>query len=353
MAASATTALQPDESVIHLITSPYTNGLTGIINPHSAKSSECLMAMPSPAANVVNRTVGVAGHGEVICSSMTSPPITPPQVGSSSMSSYPAQLTTQSSVLLTQQNIKDGSTIPSSAKIVLSNSQAASNSQVQQSSYIPIPSPTMVYPSPAVGLPASMPISKPSFAINPQANNQSHAALQTPQQHQYSTKHYTPTSPTIMSPPVTPYLDSQIVYIPTTAAATNLLTDLSSQTYNQMFPGMYGSSSSHSSVPTFPPPQSIHPIVSNATSAGLDFTSNGSFYPNPFPVSNNPTDHVQYLNIKNGGGGGSSYISPCTIPPSPYLGYPQPPNLISSPASMHVTSDRSVYSSTLSEVSYK
>jgi hypothetical protein len=125
------------------------------------------------------------------------------------------------------------------------------------------------------------------------------------------------------------------MYIPTAAANLN---DPSTQTYNQTFPPMYGSSS-QSSIPTIPP-QSIHPGVTS----GLDYTTGGgSFYPNQFPVSNSPGD-IQYLNIKNGGAG---YLTSGNSP-SPYA-YP-PSNLIS-PSPMHVTSDRSVYSSTLSEVS--
>ena len=145
-----------------------------------------------------------------------------------------------------------------------------------------------------------------------------------------------------MSPPVTPYLDSQIMYIPTNANLND-----PSQTYNQTFPPMYhGSSSScQSSIPpNILPPQSIHPGVSGVTiHSGLDCTSGGSFYPNQFPVSNNPGD-IQYLNIKNGGG----YLPSSGNMPSPY-GYP-PTNLMS-PSPMHATSDRSVYSSTLPEVS--
>ena len=334
-AASPGTAIHQDESVI-MITSPYTNGLTvpAIINPNATHSACQIMAIPAPPGSVVN---GV-GQGEVNCSSMTSPPITPPQVGSTSASPYPTQLTAQSSIVMAQQNFKDGS-IPSSSKLVLSNAQAAaaSGSQIQSNNYVHIPSAaTMLYPTPPTGLPSASPISKPSFAINQHPNTQSQT-LHTPP---YPTKNYTATSPTLMSPPVTPYLDSQIMYIPTAAAT---LSDPSAQTYNQMFPSMYGSSG-QSPIPTIPP-QSIHPVVSGVTS-GLECTSGEHFYPNQFPVSNNPGD-IQYLNLKNGGG----YLPSGSTTPSPY-GYPQPANLIS-PSPMHVTSDRSVYSSTLSEVSYK
>ena len=322
--ATSSTSIQPtDESVI-LITSPYTNGLTvpTIINPN-ATNSACLMAMPTMNGNL--------GHAEVSCSSMTSPPITPPQTGASSTSSYPTLLNAPSPAVATQQNSKDGA-IPSSTNIVLSNSQMASGSQIQGNSYIPIPSGTMLYPSAPLGMPISSSLTKPSYTINHHPNTYSQS-FPSPQQ-QYPVKNNAATSPSVMSPPVTPFLDQQLLCIP---AATSNLNDPTSPAYNPVFSPVYGSSCQSSALP----PHSVLPVISGVTN-GLDFSNGGSIYPNHILVSNNPGD-IQCLNVKNGDG----YLSPGNSP-SPYA---YPPSNFPSLSAVHVTSDRSVYSTTLSDVS--
>ena len=321
--AASSTAIQPtDESVI-LITSPYTNGLTvpTILNPN-ATNSACYMAMQAPTLNIANTTLG---HGEVSCSSMTSPPITPPQTATSS---YSTLLNAPSPGLVTQQNSKDGY-IPSSTNIVLPNSQTASGSQIQGNSYIPIPSGTMLYPSAPLGMPISSSLTKPSYTINNHPNTYSQT-FPSPQQ-QYPVKNNAATSPAIMSPPVTPFLDPQLLCIP---AATTNLNDPSSPLYNTVFSPIYGSSCQNTSS-ALPPHSGLHSVTN-----GLDFSNGGSIYPNHILLSNNPGD-IQCLNVKNGDG----YLSPGNSP-SPYA-YP-PSNY---PSAVHVTSDRSVYSTTLSDVS--
>ena len=331
--ATVSTAIHPtDESVI-FITSPYTNGLTvpAIINPN-ATSPACLLAMPTPAVNMV---YGSVGQGEISCSSMTSPPITPPQTGPTSTTSYAVRQNAPSSVSFGQHNSKDGS-MSSSAKLVLSNSQTASRSQVQGNNYIPIASPAaMIYPAPQVGISMPSSLTKPTFTTNQHSNPQAIALPSS--QLQQPAKNISATNTTIVSPPATPFLDPQLMCIPT---ATANLNDPIGPTYNQSFSPMYGSPCQNT-MSTFPP-QSAFPFISGLTN-GIDFSNGGVVYPNHYFVSNNPGD-TQCLNFKNGGG----YLSPGNSP-SPYS-Y-QPSINLPSPSAVHVTSDRSVYSSSLSDVS--
>jgi len=161
-------------------------------------------------------------------------------------------------------------------------------------------------------------------------------ASQMTQSPQYVTKQNLAACQTaIMTPPITPFLDSQILYIP-----TNPTDPMTSSTYHQMWSPICGSG--QPSVPVIPTQ-----TIPTGGVTGLD--GNGSFIPNHFPTD------VQYLNVKNSGGylsppGNNIPLSSSSTSSNPYA-YPQPtnPNLMS-PTPLHVTpSDRSVYSSTLSD----
>ena len=323
---------QTDESVI-LITSPYTNGLTvpAIMNPN-ATNSACLLTMPASNPNLAN---GSSGLGEVSCSSMTSPPITPPQTGTTSTTYLPStQINSSLSITgVTQPHAKDIS-IPTSSKMMLPSLQTASVvSPIQGSNYFYVPSSTMQYSSP-LGIPISS-STKTSSVMNQYSNTTIPQTFQSPA-NQFINKANAATTPTVMSPPMTPFLDPNLMCIPTANATFN---DPTNHAFNQVFSPMFGSSGQ--SVSSALPPPSLIPVIPGVSS-GLDFSNGSSLYPNQFLVSNDPGS-IQYLNVKNSDG----YLSPGNSP-SPFA---YPPGNYPSPSAVHVTTDRSVYSTTLSDVS--
>ena len=324
---------QTDESVI-LITSPYTNGLTvpAIMNPN-ATNSACVLAMPTPYTNLTNS--GSAAQGEVSCSSMTSPPITPPQTGSSSTSYLPTtQLTSSLVPGVAQSHTKDIS-MPTSTKMGLPSLQTASVSPLQGNNYIHVSSASMLYPSP-LSIPMSTSSTKPSYVMNQYSNNSMPQTFQLPTNH-FVTKTNVATSPSVMSPPVTSFLDPQLMCLPT---ANTTLNDPTNSALNPILSPMFGSSGQN--VSSIYPTPSFVPVIPGVSN-GLDYASGSPIYPNNFLVSNDPHGNIQYMNVKNGEG----YLSPGNTP-SPFA---YPPGNYPSPSAVHVTSDRSVYSTTLSDVS--
>ena len=109
--------------------------------------------------------------------------------------------------------------------------------------------------------------------------------------------------------------------------------------FNQVLSPILGTSGQ--TVSSALPPPSFVPVIPGISS-GIDLSTGSSIYPNHFLVSNDP-GNVQYLNVKNGDG----YLSPGNSP-SPFA---YPPGNYPSPSAEHVTADRSVYSTTLSDVS--
>ena len=339
-ASSATTAIQQptDESVI-LITSPYTNGLTvpAMINQTSTNQGQ-LVATSAP---VVFNGPSVLS-GDVSCSSMTSPPVTPPQaVASTASPTFSTQInTTPSSISISQHNTKEGSSLPSN-KIMLTNSQIAPGSQLQGNGYIPA---TMFYATSPLGLPVSSVLTKPSFSHIQYANT--NANTFTSPQLNYSGKSLGATSPAVMSPPVTPFLDPQSLCIPPSVnGSLNEPTVAQGCTQSIFSPVMCGPAGPNTN--TSFPPHNVLPFISSFSN-GVDLSQGGStMYPNHLIVSNTPGEPTQCLSIKNNGG----YFSPgnSTLPP---YAYPPSNNLHPSPSmAVHVTSDRSVYSTTVSDVS--
>ena len=331
---SATSAIpQTDESVI-LITSPYTNGLTvpAIMNPN-ATNSTCILTMPASNSNLSNVSLV---QREVSCSSMTSPPITPPQTGAVSTSNITSNQLCSSKVVsgVAESHTKDVA-IPTSSRQILPSLQTASTvSPMQGNNYVHVPSSSMQYPTP-LGIPMSSSSTKLSNVMNQYSNNTLPQTFHSPA-NQFLNKANAATTPTLMSPPMTPFVDPNLMCIPTVNATLN---DPINPAFNQALSPMFGTPGQN--VSSALPAPSFVPVIPGVSS-GLDLLNGSSIYPNQFLVSNDP-GNIQYLNVKNGDG----YLSPGNSP-SPFA---YPPGNYPSPSAVHVTTDRSVYSTTLSDVS--